>query len=157
MASQSRAAEAAPKGLDFGINEWLVDEQYERYLHDPDSVGRTWREFFASPVSLPAQRAESHEAPAPEESGESAIKAIRVAALIDAYRARGHLAADTDPISDGHGTAQPVALEHTAHRLSPAGAAAHRARRILAAPVCNSGATADPLATRVRKAGTGGS
>ncbi|MET8035473.1 multifunctional oxoglutarate decarboxylase/oxoglutarate dehydrogenase thiamine pyrophosphate-binding subunit/dihydrolipoyllysine-residue succinyltransferase subunit [Streptomyces sp. NPDC005345] len=107
MASQSRAAEAAPKGLDFGINEWLVDEQYERYLHDPDSVGRTWREFFASPVSLPAQRAESHEAPAPEESGESAIKAIRVAALIDAYRARGHLAADTDPISDGHGTAQP--------------------------------------------------
>ena len=27
---------------DFGANEWLVDEMYERYLVDKDSVDRSW-------------------------------------------------------------------------------------------------------------------
>src|SRR4051812_19857265 len=33
---------------DFGANEWLVDEMYERYQADPDSVDRAWWEFFRS-------------------------------------------------------------------------------------------------------------
>lgn len=31
----------------FGANEWLVDELYERYLADKSSVDRAWWEFFA--------------------------------------------------------------------------------------------------------------
>jgi multifunctional 2-oxoglutarate metabolism enzyme len=31
---------------DFGANEWLVDEMYERYLSDPTSLEPTWIEFF---------------------------------------------------------------------------------------------------------------
>nr|WP_246497893.1 multifunctional oxoglutarate decarboxylase/oxoglutarate dehydrogenase thiamine pyrophosphate-binding subunit/dihydrolipoyllysine-residue succinyltransferase subunit [Natronoglycomyces albus] len=31
----------------FGHNEWLVDEMYERYLDDPNTVSAGWREFFA--------------------------------------------------------------------------------------------------------------
>ncbi|QGH68872.1 multifunctional oxoglutarate decarboxylase/oxoglutarate dehydrogenase thiamine pyrophosphate-binding subunit/dihydrolipoyllysine-residue succinyltransferase subunit [Pseudactinotalea sp. HY158] len=31
----------------FGGNEWLIDEQYERFLADPNSVDDAWREFFA--------------------------------------------------------------------------------------------------------------
>jgi len=31
----------------FGPNAWLVDEMHERYLTDPQSVGESWREFFA--------------------------------------------------------------------------------------------------------------
>ena len=31
----------------FGGNEWLIDEQYEKFLSDPNSVGAEWREFFA--------------------------------------------------------------------------------------------------------------
>ncbi|WP_414638248.1 2-oxoglutarate dehydrogenase E1 subunit family protein, partial [Actinomycetospora sp.] len=31
----------------FGPNEWLVDEMYQRYLADPDSVDTAWHEFFA--------------------------------------------------------------------------------------------------------------
>ena len=27
---------------EYGANEWLVDEMYEKYLVDPDSVDRTW-------------------------------------------------------------------------------------------------------------------
>ena len=31
---------------DFGANEWLVDEMYERYLSDPTSLEPSWIEFF---------------------------------------------------------------------------------------------------------------
>ena len=31
---------------DFGTNEWLVDEMYERYREDPSGVDDTWAEFF---------------------------------------------------------------------------------------------------------------
>jgi multifunctional 2-oxoglutarate metabolism enzyme len=30
----------------FGANEWLVDEMYERYRQDPDSVDKAWWDFF---------------------------------------------------------------------------------------------------------------
>jgi len=30
----------------FGTNEWLVDEMYQRYLSDPDSLDQAWRAFF---------------------------------------------------------------------------------------------------------------
>ena len=32
---------------DFGTNEWLVDEMYERYQEDPSSVDEAWRELFS--------------------------------------------------------------------------------------------------------------
>src|ERR1035438_10095412 len=32
---------------DFGANEWLVEELYQRYLADPSSVDRAWWSFFA--------------------------------------------------------------------------------------------------------------
>ena len=31
---------------DFGANDWLVEEMYERYQQDPNSVEPTWIEFF---------------------------------------------------------------------------------------------------------------
>ena len=31
---------------DFGANDWLVDEMYEQYLQDPNSVDPTWIEYF---------------------------------------------------------------------------------------------------------------
>jgi len=37
----------APGSADFGPNEWLVDELYQRYLDDPGSVDRAWWSFFA--------------------------------------------------------------------------------------------------------------
>jgi 2-oxoglutarate decarboxylase len=42
------AAEHADGGAtDFGPNEWLVDELYQRYLADPGSVDMAWWNFFA--------------------------------------------------------------------------------------------------------------
>ncbi|MBA2739669.1 MAG: hypothetical protein H0U47_08420, partial [Nocardioidaceae bacterium] len=41
-------AESTPGNppTDFGTNEWLVEEMYDRYSRDPDSVDRAWLEFF---------------------------------------------------------------------------------------------------------------
>ena len=30
----------------FGQNQWLVDEMYERFAKDPSSVDKSWHEFF---------------------------------------------------------------------------------------------------------------
>ncbi|SHK03614.1 2-oxoglutarate decarboxylase [Pseudonocardia thermophila] len=34
-------------GDQFGTNEWLVEEMYQRFLEDPDAVDPAWHEFFA--------------------------------------------------------------------------------------------------------------
>ena len=49
QASQGRdeTARAASASKDFGPNEWLVDELYQRYLADPGSVDMAWWNFFA--------------------------------------------------------------------------------------------------------------
>ncbi|MFE3287977.1 hypothetical protein ACFXJJ_33415, partial [Streptomyces sp. NPDC059233] len=47
----STTTEAAEGGKNpasgFGANEWLVDEIYQQYLQDPNSVDRAWWDFFA--------------------------------------------------------------------------------------------------------------
>ncbi len=37
----------SPLAKEFGANEWLVQEMYERYLQSPESVDKAWWEFFA--------------------------------------------------------------------------------------------------------------
>ncbi|MFD7362839.1 hypothetical protein ACFWAC_29845, partial [Streptomyces sp. NPDC059885] len=56
MSSQSPSTPSTSTGQDgqgqnpataFGANEWLVDEIYQQYLQDPNSVDRAWWDFFA--------------------------------------------------------------------------------------------------------------
>ncbi|MFG2949283.1 multifunctional oxoglutarate decarboxylase/oxoglutarate dehydrogenase thiamine pyrophosphate-binding subunit/dihydrolipoyllysine-residue succinyltransferase subunit [Streptomyces adustus] len=101
MTSQSDTARVVSPRMEFGINEWVVDEQRQHYLRDPGSVDRTWRELFAS-GRIPAARTET--APSVPTStgpadGGAQLKAVRVAALIHAYRVRGHLMAATNPLT----------------------------------------------------------
>ncbi|GAB3360112.1 multifunctional oxoglutarate decarboxylase/oxoglutarate dehydrogenase thiamine pyrophosphate-binding subunit/dihydrolipoyllysine-residue succinyltransferase subunit [Modestobacter lapidis] len=47
----------------FGTNEWLVEEMYQQFLADPESVDQAWHEFFAdyrpgSPMTDSADRAD---------------------------------------------------------------------------------------------------
>ncbi|PZS24597.1 MAG: multifunctional oxoglutarate decarboxylase/oxoglutarate dehydrogenase thiamine pyrophosphate-binding subunit/dihydrolipoyllysine-residue succinyltransferase subunit [Pseudonocardiales bacterium] len=44
---QSTGSESTPAAGDFGTNEWLVEDMYERYLTDPGSVDEAWHDFFA--------------------------------------------------------------------------------------------------------------
>ncbi len=68
---------------EFGANEWLIDEMYDRYRQDPSSVDQAWVDFFKShhpngqtatpgtgtpaqePVQEPATSAQRPAAPAP--------------------------------------------------------------------------------------------
>ncbi len=44
---QSTGNDPAPAPGDFGTNEWLVEDMYERFLSDPGSVDEAWHDFFA--------------------------------------------------------------------------------------------------------------
>ena len=46
-AQSSTGSEQAATATNFGANEWLVEEMYERYLADPDAVDAAWHDFFA--------------------------------------------------------------------------------------------------------------
>ncbi|KRV48610.1 hypothetical protein AQ490_23995 [Wenjunlia vitaminophila] len=54
---------------DFGPNEWLVDEIYQQYLQDPNSVDRAWWDFFAD--YKPG--ADTSSAVAPEQPGAARV------------------------------------------------------------------------------------
>jgi len=47
VSTQSSRSSADLSTPDFGPNEWLVDELYQKYLEDPNSVDRAWWNFFA--------------------------------------------------------------------------------------------------------------
>ena len=42
--------------LEFGPNDWYVQEKYEEFLADPDSVDPIWREHFGRTGSDSASR-----------------------------------------------------------------------------------------------------
>ncbi|MQY13672.1 Multifunctional 2-oxoglutarate metabolism enzyme [Streptomyces sp. RB5] len=65
----------------FGPNEWLVDEIYQQYLQDPNSVDRAWWDFFADYKPNAAAQAAaaaadaSAAAPAPAQAAPAAAPA----------------------------------------------------------------------------------
>ncbi len=50
---------------EFGANEWLVDEMYERYQQDPASVDKAWLAFFKDRPTGDVAAAEGNGTPAP--------------------------------------------------------------------------------------------
>ncbi|HET7487161.1 MAG TPA: multifunctional oxoglutarate decarboxylase/oxoglutarate dehydrogenase thiamine pyrophosphate-binding subunit/dihydrolipoyllysine-residue succinyltransferase subunit [Acidimicrobiales bacterium] len=77
----------------FGANDWLVDEMYEQFRENPDSVSESWREFFADyrPERVNGGTrppAEAPPAPAPAVEGPPAAPlrgaAARIAANMEA-------------------------------------------------------------------------
>ena len=41
-----QSSTSAPTESDFGANDWLLEEMYEQYTADPNSVDETWAEYF---------------------------------------------------------------------------------------------------------------
>jgi 2-oxoglutarate dehydrogenase E1 component len=76
-----------------------IDQLYKDYLHNPESVDPEWRKFFAGFDF--ATRYESGSGA--EDGADVAVsgvspKEFRVLKLIEAYRNKGHLVSDTNPI-----------------------------------------------------------
>src|SRR5215471_7116780 len=101
-----------------GANAGFIAELYTRYLENHDSVDESWRRFFSEmndelPAVLTEMRGPSWGKSAPPVIGNGATVApelnaealrrattdsIRALQLIRAYRVRGHLEADLDPL-----------------------------------------------------------
>ena len=101
-----------------GNNAGFIAELYARFLERPDAVDESWRGFFSDMADdLSAVLAERRgpawsrvaplmladgDAPAAEMEAaaprQAAILSIRALNLIRAYRVRGHLEADLDPL-----------------------------------------------------------
>ncbi|WP_354642298.1 multifunctional oxoglutarate decarboxylase/oxoglutarate dehydrogenase thiamine pyrophosphate-binding subunit/dihydrolipoyllysine-residue succinyltransferase subunit [Kitasatospora camelliae] len=47
MSPHPETPSSSASSTGFGPNEWLVDEIYQQYLQDPNSVDRAWWDFFA--------------------------------------------------------------------------------------------------------------
>ncbi len=118
-------------GPDFGPNEWLVDELYQRYLADPSSVAMEWWSFFADyqpPVGSPAQPAAAARqaaTPAAAAAGPGTATAGPSAPAVAAPGAGGPAPAGAAPATAAPATAAPA---------GPAGAPAVPAPQARPAP-----------------------
>lgn len=119
-----------------GGNATYLEELYEAYLKDPESVTPPWRNYFQSLPKINGAEASdvSHEdirnyfanlvkKPSAVVASVSADalterKQYQVEMLIDAYRYWGHLAAKIDPLGEGRPTVPQLELNY--HNLSRA-------------------------------------
>jgi len=70
-----------------------VDELYQDYLKDPDSIDESWKNFFRG-----FELARTHYQSKPEFSGGHIDKEFAILNLINGYRLRGHLFTKTNPV-----------------------------------------------------------
>ena len=98
-------------------NSAIIEQMYETWLDNPDSVDPTWRAFFQgfslgnSNGSLASALAGSAAAAAPAAPIIDSLKQARVHYLINAYRALGHLQAHLDPLSSPPAPVAKLSLE----------------------------------------------
>jgi 2-oxoglutarate dehydrogenase E1 component len=102
---------------EFGINAGYVEDLHARWSQSPASVDEGWRRFFEGAAAAPGTDVSaSRPAPRPSTNGngkngtaayQQAVRETvyaandlqtRVTHLVNAYRVRGHLAADLDPL-----------------------------------------------------------
>ena len=86
-------------------NARFLDELYEQYLIDPESVEPSWRDSFArlqlaAPAPARGEAAFAQVPPVPSAVGLESVlrKQAAVSRLIDQYRMKGHQAADNNPL-----------------------------------------------------------
>jgi multifunctional 2-oxoglutarate metabolism enzyme len=117
-------AAAASAGPDFGPNEWLVDELYQRYLADPGSVDMAWWNFFADyqpPAGSPSQQ-QASAAAAATDAAAAAPPTDGAAPAAPGAAAAGPPAGQDPPAAAAPG-GRAVAASQAAARPAPAAGA----------------------------------
>ena len=74
-----------------------LENLYQSYLENPASVDESWKAFFMG-FDLARSNSSSENGHKEVSTIQFSSKELSVAALIDAYRHRGHLLSDTNPI-----------------------------------------------------------
>ena len=67
---------------EFGANEWLVDEMYERFLADPQSVDKAWWDFFSDFTPAPGGSGSTPKPNAPRAGTPPVPKSVQKAASV---------------------------------------------------------------------------
>ncbi|HET9899163.1 MAG TPA: multifunctional oxoglutarate decarboxylase/oxoglutarate dehydrogenase thiamine pyrophosphate-binding subunit/dihydrolipoyllysine-residue succinyltransferase subunit [Streptosporangiaceae bacterium] len=143
---QRRGGATRAPGTDFGPNEWLVDELYQRYQNDPGSVDRAWWNFFADYRPQPSDQASPASAAIPGNAASLASTARQPAAP---GTAPGSTA--TTPAAGQPSPAGRIAKTQPAQPAQPAapGGVNGQAARAAQAPAA---ASHDPAVVRLRGA-----
>src|SRR5690625_5500958 len=124
--------------FDFGVNQTLIEDQYRRYLDNPESVGEEWRTFFDSykegghAVTVPAgaiHDGSSSGEPAAFATSSYSELAWNVMRMISQYRSRGHYYAQIDPL--GLSNELPDALNRSEEHTSELQSRGHLVCRLL--------------------------
>ncbi len=137
---------------DFGPNEWIVEDMYQRYLADPASVDAAWHEFFAdykpaveSAAAAPAATAPPVTAPTPTTAAPTAVPAAKPAPAKPAAATT----APAKPAAPKAAPAKPAAAKPA--EGAPGGATTAPIRGVAAKIVQNMDASLTvPTATSVR-------
>ncbi|WP_367131478.1 MULTISPECIES: multifunctional oxoglutarate decarboxylase/oxoglutarate dehydrogenase thiamine pyrophosphate-binding subunit/dihydrolipoyllysine-residue succinyltransferase subunit [Streptomyces] len=108
----------------FGPNEWLVDEIYQQYLQDPNSVDRAWWDFFAdykpgTAASAPPGQAVSAGAPQAAQAAAPAAPPAAQAAPAAAAPAQAAAPAAA-PQAPAAPAAKPAATQPAPAKAAPA-------------------------------------
>jgi 2-oxoglutarate dehydrogenase E1 component len=134
---------ATQPGQDFGANDWLVEEMYERYQSDPSSVSAEWIEVFkaraagGSPAASVTTASAAGTSAAPKAGTPPIPKSAQKAATAAAPVAQPVAVAPAQPV------VAPVAQQVVATPAQPTPAqVVHAPAPILATP---SDATVEPL------------
>ncbi|MHC5262557.1 multifunctional oxoglutarate decarboxylase/oxoglutarate dehydrogenase thiamine pyrophosphate-binding subunit/dihydrolipoyllysine-residue succinyltransferase subunit [Streptomyces sp. UC4497] len=149
----------------FGPNEWLVDEIYQQYLQDPNSVDRAWWDFFAdykpgaaaagaATTPKPAEKPAAPAAPAAQAPAEPAKPAAAAPAQAAAAPAPAKPAAPAAPTAPKPAAAAATPVPKKAEEVTteaPAGPELVTLRGPAAAVAKNMNKSIEvPTATSVR-------
>jgi multifunctional 2-oxoglutarate metabolism enzyme len=118
---------------DFGPNEWIVEDMYQRYLADPDSVDPAWHDFFADYRPYPEAAAVA--SPTQASAATGAASAARVGAAAPA--------AESAAEARGAGPAKTAPAQQAA---APAKAAPEKAVKTAAPPQATPATESKPTA-----------
>ncbi|HEV7961315.1 MAG TPA: 2-oxo acid dehydrogenase subunit E2, partial [Actinoplanes sp.] len=139
---------------DFGPNEWIVDEMYQRYLADPASVDPAWHDFFADykPAMATGSIATPDEATAANATASAARAGTDAPAAVTVAPVK-----PVEPPKPAPAPAKPVeaapapAPKAASNGSAPAGAKVSTLRGVAARIVQNMDASLEvPTATSVR-------
>lgn len=96
-------ADLADRTQDFGANSWLVEEMYEQFRTDPQSVSEAWREFFSDyrsqnpNLATPSAPVVAH-TPAPAAVASASTNGATATAAPSTPVASAPIAVDGEPI-----------------------------------------------------------
>jgi len=104
MSSKKIDGAADPSSLLNGQNIAFLEDVYEQFLEDPNSVTKEWQAYFSelasqNPVGA-NNPASKKNAPTVTLDSNTGVKQGAVSRLISTYRAMGHKKAAIDPINE---------------------------------------------------------